>query len=306
MQKRKNYKGVYLLLGILLVWGLAACGMPLPEPYPNPNHTEEKWEETTGFPEYAGEPFVVLNENIPLFLEEDYSGEVFEYYSELDGLGRCGVAYANIGPQLMPTQERESIGKVKPSGWQLIKYDFVDGKYLYNRCHLIGFQLTGENANERNLITGTRYMNVMGMLPFENQVAEYIKETGNTVLYRVTPIYDGYDLVPKGVQMEAYSTEDDGQGICFHVYVFNHQPGITIDYATGESRLATEEEVLAIEAGRQDKENTEYVLNTNTMKFHYSHCAAVSEMKEKNKQATRMPRWMLLIYGYESCGLCTP
>lgn len=257
-------------------------------------------------PEYAGEPFVVLNDNIPDFGEVDRATDAFEYYSELDELGRCGVVYANIGLELMPTEERESIGMIKPSGWQLVKYDFVDGNYLYNRCHLIGFQLAGENANERNLITGTRYMNVMGMLPFENQVAEYVKETGNHVLYRVTPIYEGSNLVADGVQMEAMSVEDDGAGICFHVYVYNHQPGVTIDYATGESRLATEEEVLALESKRQDNAIQVYILNTNTMKFHYPDCKAVSDMKEKNKQETGMSRKMILIYGYNPCGLCEP
>lgn len=257
-------------------------------------------------PEYTGEPFVVLKDNIPDFQETERTTEAFEYYSELDELGRCGMVYANIGVELMPTEEREGIGQVKPSGWQLIKYDFVDGNYLFNRCHLIGFQLTGENAKEQNLITGTRYMNVTGMLPFENQVADYVKETGNHVLYRVTPIYDGNNLVASGVQMEALSVEDDGAGICFHVYVYNHQPGVVIDYATGESRLATEEEVLAIEYAGQDMEDVGYVLNINSMKFHYPDCSAVSDMKEKNKLETRMPREMLIIYGCEPCKMCEP
>ena len=150
-------------------------------------------------------------------------------------MGRCGEAFACIGEEIMPTEERGVIGQIKPSGWQMAKYDIVDGKYLYNRCHLIGYQLSGENANERNLITGTRYMNIEGMLPFENMVADYIKETGNHVLYRVTPIFKDNELVARGVQMEARSMEDDGEGICFHVYVYNVQPGITIDYATGKS-----------------------------------------------------------------------
>lgn len=257
-------------------------------------------------PQYAGEPFVVLNENIPTFSAEEKSAGVFEYYSELDELGRCGMVYANVGLELMPTEERESIGRVKPSGWQFVKYDFVDGNYLYNRCHLIGFQLTGENANEQNLITGTRYMNVTGMLPFENQVAEYVKETGNHVLYRVTPMYEGANLVASGVQIEALSVEDEGEGVSFYVYVYNHQPGVVIDYATGESRLATEEEVLALEYAGMDMGNVGYVLNLNSMKFHYPYCTAVSEMKEKNKLETRMPREMLLIYGCEPCKICEP
>ena len=180
-------------------------------------------------------PYVVINENIPDFEEADFTTECFENYSELDILGRCGVAYANVGKEIMPTEERGSISSVRPTGWQNVKYDNVDGKYLYNRCHLIGYQLTAENANERNLITGTRYMNVQGMLPFENEVAEYVKENNNHVLYRVTPIFKDNNLVASGVQMEAESVEDRGEGVLFNVYVYNNQPGIEIDYATGAS-----------------------------------------------------------------------
>lgn len=187
---------------------------------------------------YSGEPYVTIAHNQPDFPKEDFTEVSFEEYSDLDELGRCGAAYANIGQDLMPTQKRGDISRVKPTGWRSVKYDIVDGKHLYNRCHLIGYQLTAENANEKNLITGTRYMNVDGMLPFENMVADYIKETDNHVLYRVTPIFDGNDLVAQGVQMEACSVEDDGEGICFNVFVYNVQPGIEIDYATGESWLA--------------------------------------------------------------------
>lgn len=187
-------------------------------------------------PAYSGKPYVEIDGNEPGFTEKDKTEKSFEQYSELDSLGRCGVAYANVGKDLLPTEKRGSIGKVKPSGWHTVKYDFVDGKYLYNRCHLIGYQLTAENANEKNLITGTRYMNVDGMLPFENMVADYVKETGNHVLYRVTPVFEGKNLLAKGVQIEAYSVEDKGDGICFHVFVYNVQPGIQIDYATGESK----------------------------------------------------------------------
>ena len=194
-------------------------------------------EGLNDIPEFSGEPYVIINNNVPYFEEKDYTTTSFELYSDLDSLGRCGVAYACIGIDIMPTEERESIGQVKPSGWHTVKYDCVSGKYLYNRAHLIGFQLAGENANEKNLITGTRYFNVEGMLPFENMVADYVKETGNHVLYRVTPIYDGNNLVASGVLMEAYSVEDNGADICFNVYVYNSQPGITIDYATGESWL---------------------------------------------------------------------
>lgn len=183
-------------------------------------------------------PYVVINENIPEFEEKDFTTQSFEKYSELDELGRCGVCFANIGIEIMPTEERGSIGSVKPSGWHTVKYDIVDGKYLYNRCHLIGYQLSAENANRRNLITGTRYLNVDGMLPFENEVANYVKETENHVLYRVTPIFQDENLIASGVQMEAESVEDKGEGVKYNVYVYNNQPGIEIDYATGESKLA--------------------------------------------------------------------
>lgn len=189
-------------------------------------------------PEYSGDPYVVIDGNEPDFEEKDMTLESFEFYSDLDSLGRCGMAWANVSQDLMPEGERGSISQVKPTGWQSVRYDFVDGESLYNRCHLIGYQLTGENANEKNLITGTRYMNVEGMLPFENQVADYVRETDGHVLYRVTPIFSGDDLVAEGVEMEGYSVEDQGESVSFHVFVYNVQPGVTIDYATGESRLA--------------------------------------------------------------------
>ncbi|MCH5267161.1 MAG: DNA/RNA non-specific endonuclease [Lachnospiraceae bacterium] len=188
--------------------------------------------------EYTGEPYGILNDNQPEFTEKEKKNtKAFETYTRLDKLGRCGVAYANICEEIMPTEKRGAIGSVKPSGWHTVKYDVVDGKYLYNRCHLIGFQLAGENANKKNLITGTRYLNVDGMLPFEDDVADYVKESGNHVLYRVTPVYEGDNLLAEGVQMEAYSVEDAGEGICFNVFVYNVQPGVHIEYDTGESRL---------------------------------------------------------------------
>lgn len=188
-------------------------------------------------PEYDDEPFVAINGNVPDYPFEELDAESFEEYSSLDSLGRCGTAVANVGQDLMPTEKRGNISSVKPAGWQIAKYDFVDGKYLYNRCHLIGFQLTGENANDRNLITGTRYMNVDGMLPFENMIDDYVEETGNHVMYRVTPIYEGDELIARGVQMEGWSVEDEGEGICFNVFAYNVQPGVIIDYSTGNSRL---------------------------------------------------------------------
>lgn len=188
-------------------------------------------------PEYNGNAYVIINNNEPYFDDDEITTTEFEKYSELDSLGRCGVAYANVSPKTMPTTKREGIGMVKPSGWHTVKYDIVDGKYLYNRCHLIGYQLTGENANEKNLITCTRYMNTVGMLEFENQVAEYVKKTNNHVMYRVTPKYKGDNLLASGVLMEALSVEDKGKGVKFNVYVYNVQEGIGIDYKDGSSWL---------------------------------------------------------------------
>ena len=192
-------------------------------------------------PEYTNSPYVILNENKPNFSENEITTDSFEKYSELDDFGRCGVAFANICKQIMPKdgETRGAINMIKPSGWKTTKYEgLVDGNYLYNRCHLIGYQLAGENANEKNLITGTRYMNVQGMLPFEDEVANYVKSNKkNHVLYRVTPIFEKNNLVANGVQMEAYSVEDEGEGVCFNIYVYNVQPGVRIDYSTGKSKL---------------------------------------------------------------------
>jgi len=252
-------------------------------------------------PAYTGEPYVEINDNVPDFPEDDFTTDSFESYSDLDNLGRCGVAYANIGQDLMPTEKRGSIGQVKPSGWHTQKYDNVDGKFAYNRCHLIGYQLTAENANEKNLITGTRYLNVEGMLPFENMVADYIKETDYHVLYRVTPIFDGDNLVADGVQMEAESVEDNGDGILFNVFCYNVQPGINIDYATGDSSLSGESTDVSA-----DTANTEYVLNVNTKKFHKPTCSAAKQMKEENKQEYSGSRDDLIAQGYEPCKKCNP
>ena len=206
----------------------------------NGSNASVKVIKRTSLPEYAGKPYVVINNNEPGFTSSEKDNRsAFESYSELDSLGRCGAAFANICREIMPTEKRSAIGMIKPSGWHTVKYDNVDGKYLYNRCHLIGYQLSAENANVKNLITGTRYLNIHGMLPFENMVADYVKETGNHVAYRVTPIFVNDELVARGVQIEAYSVEDDGDGICFNVYCFNAQPDITIDYATGASQLTS-------------------------------------------------------------------
>lgn len=205
---------------------------------PSGDTAEQGSIDLSNIPEYNGEPYIAVNGNVPFFEDTEVTATSFEKYSDLDNLGRCGVAMASVGQDIMPTEERGSIGQIKPAGWHTVKYDCVDGKYLYNRCHLLGYQLTGENANERNLITGTRYLNVDGMLPFENMVADYVMETGNHVMYRVTPIYTGNNLVADGVLMEGYSAEDQGEGITFCVYVYNVQPGVRIDYATGDSSLA--------------------------------------------------------------------
>lgn len=265
-------------------------------------------------PAYSGEPYVVLDGNEPAFSQEDRTSTTsFESYSPLDALGRCGTAYANVGTDLMPTEDRGDIGQVKPTGWHTVKYDCVDGKYLYNRCHLIGYQLTGENANEENLITGTRYLNVEGMLPFEDLVADYVQETDNHVLYRVTPVFEGDNLVASGVQMEGWSVEDEGEGVCFNVYVYNVQPGVTIDYATGESALAsdvpesgTANPETAGEDSAQEQEETTYILNTSSRKFHLPDCSSVSSMKEENKSTYTGSREDLIEQGYEPCGQCKP
>lgn len=251
-------------------------------------------------PPFSGEPYVAVNNNVPSFLPGELTTSSYEVYSPLDDLGRCGVASACVGVDLMPTEERESIGQVKPSGWQTVKYDCVDGKYLYNRCHLIGFQLTGENANKQNLITGTRYMNVEGMLPFENMVADYVKETENHVLYRVSPVYDGDDLVARGVQMEALSVEDEGEGVSFNVYVYNSQPGVEIDYATGVSWLEGEARP------EEDEPEVSYILNTSSKKFHLPTCSGASSMKKENREEYTGSREDLIAQGYEPCGTCKP
>lgn len=251
-------------------------------------------------PAFSGAPYVEIDGNQPAFSEAERTAESFETYSALDELGRCGPAFACIGQDLMPTQERESISQVRPTGWQNAEYDFVDGGYLYNRCHLIGFQLTGENANEQNLITGTRYMNVEGMLPFENMVADYVKETGNHVLYRVTPVFEAEELVARGVQMEAWSVEDEGDGVCFNVYVYNNQPGVEIDYRTGESRAA------GAESTAEPAQDETYILNVRSKKFHRPDCASVDSMREENRETFHGSREALIEQGYAPCGSCNP
>ncbi len=268
-------------------------------------------------PAYTDSPFVLINDNVPFFQESEYTTTPFETYSSLDSLGRCGVAYANICPELMPTENRESISEIKPTGWHNNPYDFIDGGYLYNRCHLIAFELAGENANKQNLITGTRYFNVTGMLPFENMVADYVKETNNHVLYRVTPMFDGNNLVANGVLMEAYSVEDNGDGIEYCVFCYNVQPGVAIDYATGnnwadgtvaaeEIATSTDSSNVTDSSANSDTTSGTYVLNTSSKKFHKPGCSSVSQMSEKNKQEYTGSRQALIDEGYSPCGNCNP
>ena len=284
---RKNNR-IFLLVVLLLSVLLSSCRKTSHSAY---------FEETDDLPQFQDAPYLVLQDNQPGFTQEQKVTESYEFYSELDAYNRCGYTMACIGPDIMPAEERGSIGQVKPTGWQTVKYDFVDGKYLYNRCHLIGYQLTGENANEKNLITGTRYMNVEGMLPFENMVADYVKETGNHVLYRVTPVFEGDELVARGVEMEAWSVEDNGEGICFHVYVFNIQPGVTINYADGTSAL--DESYFA-------GEKATYILNTSSKKFHAEGCGNGDTISEANRQVVTTPRQVLINQGYEPAGCCDP
>lgn len=242
MSKRKNKLDLKQLLLLIVVLAIIELIGYFTSSYGQDNLANVVSFDLSEVPAYSGEPYVYLNDNKPNFDEDDFTTKPFEKYSELDYLGRCGVAYANVCLEIMPIagEKRGDISTIKPAGWHTARYDgVISDKYLYNRCHLIGWQLAGENANPKNLITGTRYMNVDGMLPFENLVDDYIEENENNhVLYRVTPIYDGENLVASGVQMEAYSVEDSGEGVCFNVYVYNVQPGIEIDYATGESKLA--------------------------------------------------------------------
>ena len=263
--------------------------------------------DLSNIPDYDGKAYVELNGNVPEFSESEKThSESFEEYGKLDSLGRCTYAVSCIGKDLMPTEKRGSIGSVKPSGWHISKYDFVDGKYLYNRCHLIGYQLTAENANERNLITGTRYLNVEGMLPFENDVADYIEITNNHVYYKVTPIFEGNNLVANGVQMQAYSVEDNGQGISFNVYCYNVQPGVAIDYATGDNQAVTSSSASVTSTSSDEADKKTYIVNTKTKKFHNPDCDGVKKMSSSNKKKYKGTRDSLISNGYSPCQKCNP
>ena len=300
MRKRNHYPVAAFLLLLALLFGGCSYNQSGLDTQAIQENTQKSYE-LTDIPAYAGNSFVILDDNRPAFSKKDRERtDAFETYSDLDELGRCGVAYANICKELMPTEERGAIGMVKPTGWHTVKYDNVEGKYLYNRCHLIGYQLAGENANEKNLITGTRYLNVTGMLKFEDQVADYVNETNHHVLYRVTPVFEGDNLVASGVEMEAYSVEDKGEGVSFHVFLYNVQPGITIDYATGESWLDNSKTT-------EDNEKTlNYVLNTNTHKFHKENCESVRDIAGSNKEVYTGNREDLINMGYEPCKRCKP
>lgn len=301
--------------------GESAEGTNTPEAS-SPVESEQNTSNTTfsisEVPAYSGAAYVAINGNVPYFTTEDLTTNSFESYSSLDHLGRCSTAYACVGQDIMPTEERGSIGQVKPTGWHTVKYDCVDGKYLYNRCHLIGYQLTGENANEKNLITGTRYLNIDGMLPFENMVADYVQETNNHVLYRVTPIFEGDNLLADGVMMEGYSVEDNGDDICFCVFAYNVQPGVTINYATGDSALdgaSSTLEPVAPPVNQEPSSNSEpgtstaeadYVLNKSTKKFHLPSCSSADDIKASNREDYYGSREDLIARGYDPCKRCNP
>lgn len=335
MRKHTWNRIAVLALTLILSFGIAGCEGKKEKKVPKPQKTEQTTNGKTTqdidvkdsysldeIPEYDGEPYVILDDNEPTFKEDEITDESYEEYSDLDELGRCGTAEASIGTDIMPTEERGAIGQVKPSGWHTVKYDVVDGKYLYNRCHLIGYQLTGENANEKNLITGTRYLNVAGMLPFEDMVADYVKETDNHVMYRLEPVFEGDNLVANGVIIEAYSVEDEGEGICFRVYCYNVQPDVEINYATGDSKLCKGTNAVSSEAVKEnpsrhmehEKHDThtehghvqEYVLNKNTMKFHRPDCSSVKDIKGKNKKVVEQSREDLILESYAPCKRCNP
>lgn len=259
-------------------------------------------------PKYNGEASVEVNGNKPYFTaKEKKNTKSFESYHKLDKLGRCGVAYANVCKDTMPTEERGAIGSVKPTGWHTVKYNgIVDGNYLYNRCHLIAYCLTAENANKKNLITGTRYLNIEGMLPYETKVANYVDRTGNHVLYRVTPVFKGDNLLASGVLMEGYSVEDKGKGIKFCVYAYNVQPDIKIDYKTGDSKLISDISKNTGNNSSDQETKQTYIVNLNTKKFHKPNCRSVSSMSERNKKTYKGKRSFLINNGYSPCKICNP
>ena len=272
-------------------------------PYYNSENLSTTPIDLASVPAWSDKPYVEVNGNLPFFTEDEITDVAYESYSALDQLGRCGAAIACCGREIMPAEgeDRGNISSVKPTGWIQAQYICVSGQALYNRCHLIAWQLSAENANNKNLISGTRYLNADGMIPFENMVADYIKETGNHVMYRVTPIFEGNNLLASGVQMEAYSVEDGGEAICFNVYCYNVQPFIIINYATGSSSF----DEAAFEASKPDPDEVgNYVLNKNTKKIHYPYCNSVTQMSEKNREEYTGTLNDLKAQGYSTCGNC--
>lgn len=303
-----------LALRLLLLWMFLAGAVILAgcrQQVPDAGEASAPDEISPVIPPYSGNPFVLINGNVPMFTEADFvqiSGKTGVFYSELDGLGRCGTAWARLGARMLPEEPRDAIGDLKPSGWHTVKYnDLIADNYLYNRCHLVGYQLGGANADLRNLMTGTRYLNVEGMLPFENRVAQYLKQTESHVLYRVTPMFTGENLLADGVILEAESVEDDGKGIRFCVYVYNVQPGIRIDYATGDSEPDEPDSTAeAMEAGTAEAQETTYILNKSSGKFHLPACESVDEMAEWNRQESHLSREELIEAGFTPCKMCNP
>ena len=308
MKIKLSYRLISVIIAIvMLLSALCSCGRII---------------SLDDIPEYARDAYVEINGGEPFFKDNEITDESFESYSTPDTLGRCGVAFACIGIDLMPTEDRGDIANVTPTGWEYNgvsnnnKYDFIDGDYVYNRCHLIGFQLAGENDNPNNLITGTRYMNIEGMLPFENKVDDYVEETKNHVMYRVTPIYEGVDLVARGVLMEALSVEDNGRGVKFCIFAYNVQPGVTIDYFTGIN-VASGEDIPQISppvgdntnpdvSGGENNELCDYVLNKNSKKFHIPGKSCAEKISEENRIEYSGTREDLIDSGYSPCGICKP
>ena len=294
------YKKLLTYFSVLLVAVSLISGC-MTTPTPSHNIPDEIFT-LANIPEFTDKAYVPINSNVPYFTQDELTTESYEYYSELDSLGRCGIAIACIGIDIMPTEDRGSIGSVKPSGWHSVRYDIVDGKYLYNRCHLIAFMLAGENANNKNLITGTRYMNTEGMLPFEDMVHDYVVETENHVMYRVTPIFRDNELVARGCLMEAYSVEDKGEGLSFCIYVYNAQPGITINYADGTSALNGQP--LPTPGATVSPSNSCFILNTSSKKYHKPTCSQISRISENNKAEFNGDEQDLIEDGYTACGTC--
>ena len=286
-----NFKKLLAALALLLAL-LTGCAEPAI------SVSQPPYIDLNAIPAWDGQPYFIIDDNTPGFTELDLTTDAFERYSALDTLGRCGSAYACVSEALLADEDRGSLASITPSGWVNRQYDFIDGKYLYNRCHLLGFQLTGNSASKRNLITGTRYLNIQGMLPFENQVADHVKDNSHHVLYRVTPLFRENDLVCRGVQMEAYCVDcGNSDPFMFHVFCYNIQPGVLIDYETGESTFS--------EIGMNSEKKT-YVLNTSSKKFHDPDCGNAANISDKNRDKIKITREELIYRGYEPCGVCKP